>query len=269
MMMNKGLSETQACDILSLHRSTARYQKRVREDDRITRDKIRRIALARRGFGYRRIAAELRTSGDVINLKRVYRIYCQEHLNSYRRVRPEFIVGVGSSAGGVKACKELLNALPSDTGMAFVFVSHILPAAANELAEILSRHTDMTVMVASNGMPIRANQIYVSPSNADLEVERYSFKVVAPRSGKKQIDLFLTSLGEALGAGAIGIVLSGYGDDGAQGCKHIKAKGGVTFAQDNSAAAKGMPRCAQASGCVDFVLAPGKIAAELQRLIAV
>jgi two-component system CheB/CheR fusion protein len=185
------------------------------------------------------------------------------------KVKPTFIVGIGGSAGGLKAYKALMDALPSNTGMAFVIVYHILPTANSQLAQILSRHTKMTVMVASTEMPIRANHVYVSPPNADLLIENYTFKVVYPRTGRNnQVDLFLTSLAEAMGARAIGIILSGYDGDGTEGCKQIKAKGGTTFAQDVSAEVDGMPLSAQASGCVDFVLPPDKIPDELQRLVS-
>ena len=67
---------------------------------------------------------------------------------------------------------------------------------------------------------------------------------------------------------AVAIVFSGYGGDGAEGCRRIKAAGGTTFAQDHSAEVSGMPKSAQATGCVDYVLAPDKIPAELDNLIA-
>jgi two-component system CheB/CheR fusion protein len=182
-------------------------------------------------------------------------------------LHPNFIVGIGGSAGGLSAYKALLDALPSDTGMAFVVVSHILPTFNSLLAEILSGHTKMKVIEASTRMPVRANHVYVCPPDADLFIESYTFKVVSPRTRNKQVDLFLTSLAEAMGARAIGIILSGYDGDGTEGCKHIKAKGGTTFAQNESAEVDGMPRSAQASGCVDFVLSPDKISDELQRLL--
>ena len=186
-----------------------------------------------------------------------------------RTLHPTFIVGIGGSAGGLNAYKALFDALPSNTGMAFVIVSHILPTASSQLAEILSRHTKMPVMVASTAMPIQANHVYVCPPNADLLVESGTFKVVSPRTGRnKQVDLFFTSIAEAMGARAIGIILSGYDGDGTEGCKHIKAKGGTTFAQDMSAEVTDMPLHAQASGCVDFVLPLDRISDELQRLIA-
>ena len=147
--------------------------------------------------------------------------------------RPNFIVGIGGSAGALSGYKALLDALPSNTGMAFVIVSHMTHAASSELAEILSTHTKMPVVVASNAMRIQKNRVYVIPSGSDLFIETDSFKVVSPRTRKNaQIDLFLTSLAEAMGSHAIGIVLSGYDGDGTEGCKQIKAKGGTTFAQD-------------------------------------
>jgi two-component system CheB/CheR fusion protein len=183
-------------------------------------------------------------------------------------VHPTFIVGIGGSAGGLDAYKALLDALPSKTGMAFVIISHIYPTANSQLAQILSRHTKMPVMVASTAMSIQANHVYVIPPDADLLMESYTFKVVSPRTSRnKQVDFFLISLAEAMGARAIGIILSGYGGDGTEGCEHIRGKGGKTFAQDKSAEINGMPLSAQASGCVDFVLPPKAIAQELIRIV--
>ncbi len=192
-----------------------------------------------------------------------------EHCLSMGTVHPHFIVGIGGSAGALNAYKALLDALPSHTGMAFVIISHMNPTAHSQLAQILSRHTTMPVVVASTAMPIRANHVYVIPPNADLLIESHTFKVVSPRTGRnKQVDLLFISLAEALGARAIGIILSGYDGDGTAGCQHIKAKGGTTFAQDVSAEVNGMPLSAQASSCVDFVLPPDKIAEELANIDA-
>jgi CRP-like cAMP-binding protein len=184
------------------------------------------------------------------------------------QLHPNFIVGIGGSAGALNAYKALLDALPSNTGMAFVIGSQIHPSANSQLAQILSSHTKMPVTLASTAMPIRANRVYVIPPNAGLLIESYTFQVASPRTRMNgQIDLLFSSLAEAMGSRAIGIILSGYGGDGTEGCKHIKAQGGKTFAQDMSAEVDGMPLSAQASGCVDFVLPPGKIPAELQRLV--
>ena len=184
-------------------------------------------------------------------------------------LHPKLIVGIGGSAGALNAYKALLDALPSDTDMAFVIISHMNPTASSQLAKILSRHTKMTVMVASKAMPILTNHVYVIPPDADLFIENYSFKVISPRSGRnKQIDVFFVSLAEAMGVRAIGIVLSGYDGDGTEGCKHIRTNGGKTFAQDMSAEVDFMPLSAQASGCADFVMPLNKIPAKLKSLAA-
>ena len=116
-------------------------------------------------------------------------------------------------------------------------------------------------------MPVRPNHVYVCPANADLLLGSHTFKVISPRAKRNvAVDLFFTSLAEAMGKQAIGIVFSGYDGDGTEGCKQIKAKGGKTFAQDMSAEVNGMPLSAQAAGCIDFVLSPDEIADGLQAI---
>ena len=184
-----------------------------------------------------------------------------------RVAHPTHIVGIGGSAGALNAYKALLDVLPSNTGMAFVFVYHIHPTANTQLALILSRHTTMPVRLASNSMLIHANHVYVIPQDTDLLIERDAFRVISPRTRRNnQIDLFLISLAEALGERAIAIILSGYDGDGTRGCEHVKAKGGTTFAQDVSAEVNDMPLSAQNSGCIDFVLPLAKIAKRLAKI---
>ena len=215
------------------------------------------------GFGIRDSGFGIRDSGFGI------RSYNQPKINNniMNNVPPNFIVGIGGSAGGLNAYKALLEALPSDTGMALVFVSHMLPEASSQLAYILSRHTKMPAMVATNAMGIWANHIYVIAPNADISIKDSAFEVISPRIKRNtQIDIFFTSLAKAMGKRAIGIILSGYDGDGTKGCKQIKANGGHTFAQDNSAEINHMSISAQSAGCVDFVLSPKLIAEELVRL---
>ena len=184
-----------------------------------------------------------------------------------RTLRPKFVVGIGGSAGGLNAYKALLDTMSPNSGMAFVIVSHILPTANSQLAEILSRHTKMPVSVARAAMPVLPNHVYVCPPNADLLVADDNFKIVAPRTRRNvAVDLLFTSLAETVGARAVGIILSGYGGDGTEGCRQIKAKGGITFAQDTSADVRDMPLSAQAADCVDFVLPPDQISRQLQEI---
>ena len=186
-----------------------------------------------------------------------------------KALQPKLFVGIGGSAGALNAYKALLEAMPPKTGMAFVIISHMNPTAVSQLAKILSRYTKMNVMVASMAMPIYANNVYIIPSDSDLTIEKNKFKVITPRSQRnRQIDIFFISLAEAMGERAVGIVFSGYDGDGTEGCKHIKAHGGKTFAQDMSAEVDSMPLSAQASGCVDFVISIENIPDKLKSLAA-
>jgi len=184
-------------------------------------------------------------------------------------VQPIFIVGIGGSAGALNAFKALLDAMPPDTGMSFVIIYHMLPQAHSQLTKILSRHTKMSVVLASDAIPILANHVYIIPPDSDLTMENYKLKLISPRSGRnKQVDMFFISLAEEMGARAVGIILSGYAGDGTEGCRHIKAKGGKTITQDMSAEVEQMPLRAQAAGCVDFVLPINEIPSKLKSLAA-
>ncbi|HEV7499284.1 MAG TPA: chemotaxis protein CheB, partial [Vicinamibacteria bacterium] len=179
------------------------------------------------------------------------------------------IVGVGASAGGLEAFRQLLGALAVDTGLAYVLVQHLDPRHESILAELLSESTGMDVSEVKGAVRVEANRIYVIPPAQDIVFADGLLKLV-PRqtSGTHMpIDSFLQSLADAQGSQSIGVILSGMGSDGTLGLEAIKAEGGITLAQEpRSAKNEDMPRSAIAAGCVDFVLAPEEIARELTRL---
>ena len=82
---------------------------------------------------------------------------------------PVPVVGIGASAGGLEAFRELLEALPSDTGMAYVLVSHLSKTYKSMLSELLARVTKMPVTEARGQTPLLPNHIYVIPPNATLD----------------------------------------------------------------------------------------------------
>jgi len=179
------------------------------------------------------------------------------------------IVGVGASAGGLEAFTQLLRHLPTDTGMAFVLVQHLDPSRDSALAELLSKATLLPVREVENDLPVRPDHIYVIPPNSSLSIADAVLKL-QPRSQSagalRSIDYFLEALARDQRERAIGIVLSGTATDGTLGLEAIKAEGGLTFAQDDSARYDSMPRSAIAAGCVDFILKPEDIARELARI---
>ncbi len=191
--------------------------------------------------------------------------------NSRRNMGKAFpIVGIGASAGGLEAFRQMLEKLPVDTGMGFVLVQHLDPTHQSQLTELLSRATRLPVIEARNHMVVKPNHIYVIPPNTSMGIIGHTLKVTprAPgRSHNLPIDAFLESLAKQCGRRAIGVILSGTATDGAEGMKAIRAEGGITFAQDEkSAKYDGMPRAAAATGCVDFVASPGAIAKELAQI---
>ncbi len=180
------------------------------------------------------------------------------------------IVGIGASAGGLEAFQDLLKALPSDTGMAFVVVQHLEPNYASQLVEILSRSTTMPVVQAQEEQAVERDHVYVIPPNVVMVIRNGALHL-APRSESARpyypIDVFFESLAVDQGPAGIGVVLSGTASDGSQGIRAIKSKCGITFCQDErSAKYGGMPHSAAATGAVDFVLPPAKIAEELGRI---
>jgi two-component system CheB/CheR fusion protein len=177
------------------------------------------------------------------------------------------IVGIGASAGGLEAFSELLHHLPEKTGMAFVLVQHLDPKHGSVLQEILSRTTKIPVTEVIQGVVVQPDHAYVIPANANLSIKNGMLQLASrmlTRGRHMPIDDFFRSLAENAGQQAIGVILSGTASDGTEGCRAIKAAGGITFAQDEeSAKYDSMPRNAVNAGCVDFILSPKDIAREL------
>jgi len=179
------------------------------------------------------------------------------------------IVGIGASAGGLEAFTELLKHLPLDTGMGFVLVQHLDPQHESALTQILTRVTSLPVREVTDNLRVEVNHVYVIPPNTNLSITQRVLKLQPrpqTRTPHRSIDFFFESLAEDQRERAIGVILSGTATDGTLGLEAIKAEGGITIAQDDSARYDSMPRSAVAAGCVDFVLSPEHIAKELARI---
>ncbi|MBA3987263.1 MAG: histidine kinase, partial [Flavobacteriales bacterium] len=175
------------------------------------------------------------------------------------------IVGIGASAGGLDAFKQLLEAIPADSGMAYVLVQHLNPAHESMLTEILARVTKIPIEEITDEVKILPNHIYVMPSGKILTSVDGVLKLT-PRDIVKTnlvIDIFFTSIAVVWESMAVGVVLSGTGADGTVGLKMIKEHGGITIVQDESAEYGDMAQSAVNAGVVDFVLLPEKIPAHL------
>lgn len=181
---------------------------------------------------------------------------------------PLRVVGIGASAGGLDAFRELLHALPVDSGMAFVIVQHLARGQKSMLPDILSRSTAIPVSEITEATTILPNHVYVMSPDTDVEYAHGALVVRKRETGKRHmpVDRLFATLAEGLGEKAIGVILSGTDGDGSTGAQRIKAVGGVTFAQDESAQFDGMPKSAIEKGTVDFVLPPVEIARKVVEL---
>jgi two-component system CheB/CheR fusion protein len=173
------------------------------------------------------------------------------------------VVGIGASAGGLEACRKLMDALPADNGMAFILVQHLDPNHASMMVDLLATHTVMTVREATDGMRIAADHLYVIPPGVYLSVSGGALHLsppLAPHGARLPFDFLLNSLANAYGRRAKCVVLSGTGADGSLGLRTIKHHGGLVIAQTpEEAGYGGMPRSAILTGQVDMVLPLGKI----------
>ena len=180
------------------------------------------------------------------------------------------IIGIGASAGGLEAFTQLFRSLPADPGMAFVLIQHLAPAHESMLTELLSKTTAMPVKEVKDGMTVDPNNVYVIPPDKEMIIFQGVLHLMPRGQTKGQympIDSFLRSLAQDRRNNAIAVILSGSGSDGSFGIRAVKGEGGIVFAQDETAKYDGMPKSAIDTGCVDFVLPPDKIAAELMRIM--
>jgi two-component system, chemotaxis family, CheB/CheR fusion protein len=182
---------------------------------------------------------------------------------------PRAIVGIGASAGGLKALQLFCEGVPADSGMAYVVIMHLDPERESRIAALLQDRTGIPVTQVTMTTAVEANHIYVIPPGQDLTVHDATIHLQERGDGPQHspVDLFFRTLADAYGADAVGVVLSGTGSDGAAGIRRIKEQSGITVVQVPAEAEyDGMPVSAIATGYVDLVLPAAKIPRELVRM---
>ncbi len=152
--------------------------------------------------------------------------------------------------------------MPTDSGMSCILVQHLDPNAESSLASIIAGYTALPVELAAHGSTIEPDRVYVSPPNAILTIVDGRLELTSPApiaARRVLINTFLTSLAADREEDAVGVVLSGFGSDGALGIAAIKEHGGLTLSQAeyDHHAKSGMPQSAASGGFVDHVLEAG------------
>lgn len=167
------------------------------------------------------------------------------------------LIAMGSSTGGTEALRQVFADLPGDLPPIAV-VQHMLPGFIGAFADRLNREAQPQVKVAEDGEQLRQGSIYLAPSDAHLAVDRKGGGLCARlQPGERvsrhipSVDVLFESVAQACGAHAMGVILTGMGEDGARGLLTMRQKGAHTVGQDEaSCVVYGMPRSAFLRGAV-------------------
>lgn len=182
------------------------------------------------------------------------------------------LIAIGASTGGTEAIKDVLLGLPADTP-GVVITQHIPEAFSASFANRMNSLSQMVVCEAEDGQQILAGHAYIAPGGQHLLVKRNGARYVCELNDgppvnrhKPSVDVLFRSVAQCAGQNAIGIILTGMGDDGARGMKEMHEAGAPTIAQDEKTSVVwGMPGEAVKLGCVDHVVPLGNVAQKIIR----
>jgi two-component system chemotaxis response regulator CheB len=185
----------------------------------------------------------------------------------------ERIIAIGASTGGTEAIREVLEEMPPDAP-AIVISQHIPAAFSKSFADRMNRSSPMAVCEAQDGQQILPGHAYIAPGDRHLLVERDGARYLCRLSSgplvnrhRPSVDVMFRSVAQNVGANAVGVLLTGMGDDGARGLGEMLDAGAGTIAQDEaSSVVWGMPGSAVKIGAAAHVLPLHQIAAQVLAL---
>lgn len=182
-----------------------------------------------------------------------------------------YIVGIGTSAGGLEALERFFSQMPLHPQVAFCVVQHLSPDYKSHMVELLSKYTPIPVQQATDGVMVQGGNIYLLPPKKNMTIFKNRLYLVdydRSHGLNLPIDILFESLAKNSKTHAIACVLSGTGSDGTRGIRAIKEYGGMVLAQDDSAKFDGMPRSAIATQLVDYVSPPEQMPELVLRYVA-
>jgi two-component system chemotaxis response regulator CheB len=181
------------------------------------------------------------------------------------------LVAIGASTGGPSALLDVLGRLPASLPVPVVIAQHIADGFVPGLASWLDAASAIRVVAAQEGQVLEAGTAYFAPTKANLKLEgsTLTFSEASPSQlYVPNIDTLFESAVVSHGAGAVGVLLTGMGADGAEGLKLLRNAGAATIAQDEATSTVfGMPRVAAEIGAAEQVLPVQKIAEAVERLV--
>lgn len=185
-------------------------------------------------------------------------------------------VGIGASTGGPVALQEVLSRIPMNFPHPVVVAIHMPKAFTGPYAERLNAKCSIHVKEAADGDILKPGQVLISPGGQHLSLVRRGPNVVVATAQPSEfpqylyipsVDRMLTTMADVSNGSALGVILTGMGNDGFKGMQHLKSKGGVSIAQDEATSTiYGMPRACVEGGVADEVLPLGEIGFEIARV---
>jgi two-component system CheB/CheR fusion protein len=169
----------------------------------------------------------------------------------------QFIIAIGASAGGLEQINKFFDFTPID-GVSYIVIQHLSADYRSIMASLLDKHSKLHILEATNNMVVEANKVYLIPSPNVMTIEDGKLLLTEKLKGVNfTINTFFKSLAKERGNKAIGVILSGTGNDGTEGMKAIKEAGGLLIASNaESAEFHQMPQSAIDRGLVDYVITP-------------
>ena len=181
------------------------------------------------------------------------------------------IVGIAASTGGPEALAMVLRNLPRAFPLPILIVQHMTPGFLTGLAQWLGTQTLLPVKLASQGERVKGGTVLIAPDDYHLQIDSRGIINLSKEASYKGLrpsaNYLFKSLAQAYGSRAIGVVLTGMGDDGAEGLRALRLRGGLTIAQDEqSSVVYGMPREAVLHEAADRILSLDSIGLALNDL---
>jgi two-component system CheB/CheR fusion protein len=171
----------------------------------------------------------------------------------------QYIIAIGASAGGLEAISEFFDHTPLDA-VSYILIQHLSADFKSQMGNILSPHSKLQVIEVTDDIKIEANKVYLIPSSKFMAIKGNKLLLSDKKDQQRPhmtIDHFFISLAAEKSNKAIGIILSGTGNDGSKGLAAIKAAGGITIVQEPATAKfNEMPLAAIATECADLILSP-------------
>ena len=215
-------------------------------------EKVKNASTARvQNYTPNKINVVEKNSADVVLLKKT-------KIKNFKTT--EKIIAIGASTGGTEAIKNVLSKMPVNSP-GIVITQHIPEAFSKKFADRLNNQLGLTVYEAEDGQQIIPGHVYIAPGDQHLIIERSGARYLCKLNNgppvnrhKPSVDVLFRSVAQNVGPNAIGVILTGMGDDGALGLKEMHDAGAKTIAQDEKTSVVwGMPGSAVNKGGVDSV----------------